>query len=146
MSGRKKIIEIEKSNIQQMKRDQLLISVSVLSVLLLTIHLAGDIVLGIEPGGPLNLIVLPILTVWLYGTLVLSGKRSGYIITLLGGLLGLLMPVIHMKGNGISSRVIESSGSFIFVWTLLTLGVTSLFAVTLSVIGLWKLATKSKAP
>ena len=128
-----------------MKKDFLLITVSVISILLLTIHLAGDIILGMEPGGPLNLIVLPILTGWLYGTLVLSGKRSGYIITLLGGLLGLLMPIIHMKGNGISSRVIESSGSFVFVWTLLALGITSLFAVILSVIELWRLRANTNA-
>ncbi len=128
-----------------MKKDFLLISVSILSIIFLTIHLAGDIILGMEKGGALNLITLPILTVWLYGTLVLTGKRSGYIITLLGALLGLLMPVIHMTGNGISSKVIESSGAFVFVWTLLALGVTSLFAVTLSVMELWKLSTKSNA-
>jgi len=128
-----------------MKTGPLLISSSILSILFLTIHLAGDIILGMEKGGALNLITLPIMTVWLYGTLVLTEKRSGYIITLLGGLLGLLMPIIHMKGNGISSRVIESSGAFVFVWTLLALGVTSLFAVTLSIMELWKLSTKSKA-
>ena len=126
-----------------MKKDLILISVSVLSVALMTIHLASDIVLGLESGGPLNLIVFPVLTVWLYGTLMLAGKRSGYIITLLGAFLGLLMPIIHMKGNGISARVIESSTGFLFVWTLLALGVTSFFAATLSVIELWKLRTKS---
>ncbi|HTH57171.1 MAG TPA: hypothetical protein VL728_14070 [Cyclobacteriaceae bacterium] len=128
-----------------MKKDFLLISASILSILLLTIHLAGDIVLGLERGGPLNLIVFPILTIWLYGTLVLSGKRSGYIITLLGALLGLLMPVIHMKGNGINPELMKSSGVFMFVWTLIALGVTSLFALTLSVIELWRSTTKSNA-
>jgi hypothetical protein len=45
-----------------------------------------------EPGTLSNLIALPILVVWLYGTLVLAGKRSGYVIILLGSLLGLLDP------------------------------------------------------
>jgi hypothetical protein len=122
-----------------MKRDLLLIITSLLSIIFMTIHLAGDVILGMEKGGPLNLIPLPILAVWLYGTLVLSGKRWGYIIMLLGALLGLLMPVIHMKGNGISSEVIKSSHAFIFVWTLIILGVTSLFSLMLSSIELWKL-------
>jgi len=111
----------------------------------MTIHLAGDIVFGMEKGGALNLVTLPILTLWLYGTLLLSEKRWGYIIMLLGGLLGLLMPVLHMRGNGINPELLKSSGAFIFVWTLLALGATSLFAVTLSTIELWKLRRPTNA-
>lgn len=122
-----------------MKKDLLLVLVSVLSIIFMTIHLAGDIVFGMEKGGALNLIILPVLTVWLYGTLALSGKRSGYITMLVGGLLGLLMPVLHMKGNGINPELLKSDGAFMFVWTLLAIGTTSLFAVTLSTIELWKL-------
>jgi hypothetical protein len=122
-----------------MKKDFLLVLVSVLSIIFMTIHLAGDIIFGMEKGGALNLVALPILTIWLYGTLVLSGKRWGYVIMLLGALFGLLMPVIHMTGNGINSELLKSSGAFIFVWTLIALGVTSLFAVTLSTIEVWKL-------
>ena len=128
-----------------MKKNFLLVLVSVLSIILMTIHLAGDIVFGMEKGGALNLVTLPILTLWLYGTLVLSEKRWGYIIMLLGGLLGLLMPVLHMKGNGINPELLKSSGAFIFVWTLLALGATSLFAVTLSTIELWKLRRPTNA-
>ena len=122
-----------------MKQGFLLIIASTLSVIFMTIHLAGDIIFGMEKGGPLNLIALPILTVWLYGTLVLAGKRLGYIIMLLGALFGLLMPIIHMTGNGISSELLKSGGSYMFVWTLIALGVTSLFSLILSVIELWKL-------
>jgi len=128
-----------------MKKNFLLVLVSVLSIILMTIHLAGDIVFGMEKGGALNLVTLPILTLWLYGTLLLSEKRWGYIIMLLGGLLGLLMPVLHMRGNGINPELLKSSGAFIFVWTLLALGATSLFAVTLSTIELWKLRRPTNA-
>jgi hypothetical protein len=128
-----------------MKKNFLLVLVSVLSIILMTIHLAGDIVFGMEKGGALNLVTLPILTLWLYGTLVLSEKRWGYIIMLLGGLLGLLMPVLHMRGNGINPELLKSSGAFIFVWALLALGATSLFAVTLSTIELWKLRRPTNA-
>jgi hypothetical protein len=128
-----------------MKKIFLLELVSVLSIIFMTIHLAGDIIFGMEKGGALNLIALPVLTLWLYGTLVLSGKRWGYIIMLLGGLLGLLMPVLHMKGNGINPELLKSSGAFIFVWTLIALGATSLFAVTLSTIELLKLRRTTNA-
>jgi len=77
--------------------------------------------------------------VWLYGTLVLAERRSGYIIMLLGSLLSLAVPVIHMKGKGVgvASGIANSSGGFFFVWTLIAVGVTALFSVILSGRGLW---------
>ena len=112
---------------------------SILSILFTTFHVADDIVRGMEPGTLFDLIVLPILVVWLYGTLVLAGKRSGYVIILLGSLLGLLVPVVHMKGAGVGGAIAKSSGAFFFIWTLLALGVTALFSIILSVRGLWEL-------
>ena len=120
-----------------MKQNVVLTIASLLSILFLTLHTADDIVRGMEPGTLFDLIVLPILAVWLYGTLVLAGKRSGYVIILLASLLGLLVPVIHMKGAGVG-RIATSSGAFFFIWTLLALGVTALFSVLLSVRGLWQ--------
>jgi hypothetical protein len=63
------------------------------------------------------------------------------IILLLGSLLGLAVPVLHMKGKGVdvSSGIANSSGGFFFVWTLIALGVTALFSVILSARGLWSL-------
>ena len=54
----------------------------------LTFHLTDDIVRGFEPGGLKNIIGVLIMVVWLYGTLVLAERRSGYIIILLGSILG----------------------------------------------------------
>ena len=124
-----------------MKHNLLLTIVSLLSILFGTFHLAGDIVYGYEPGTVVNLIFVPIVVVWLYGTLFLAGRRSGYIIILLGSLLSLVIPVVHMqgKGVGVASRMVNTSGHFFFVWTLLALGVTGLFGVILSVRGLWSL-------
>src|SRR5438876_2855017 len=79
-----------------MKHDILLVIASVLSILFMTFHLTDDIVRGMEPGTLFDLIAVPILVVWLYGTLVLAERRSGYVIILLGSLLGLVVPVIHM--------------------------------------------------
>ena len=125
-----------------MKNSVMLTIASLLLLLFLTFHLAGDIVYGWEPGGLANLIMVVLISVvWLYGTLVLAERRSGYIIILLGSLLGLGVPVIHMmgKGVGVGGNIAKSSGAFLFVWTLIALGVTALFSVILSVRGLWSL-------
>ena len=87
-----------------MKQNVMLTIASLLSILFMTFHLTDDIVRGMEPGTLSNLIALPILVVWLYGTLVLAGKRSGYVIILLGSLLGLVVPVIHTKGRESAER------------------------------------------
>ena len=115
---------------------------SLLSVLFFTLHLTDDIIRGMEPGGLSNLIggVL-ISVVWLYAALVLAERRVGYAILLLGSLLSLGIPVIHMRGNGVgvASGIANSDGGFFFVWTLIALGVTALFSLILSARGLWGL-------
>jgi len=125
-----------------MKPNALLTIASLLSMLFGTFHLASDIVYGYEPGTVINLIIVPIVVVWLYATLVLAERRSGYIIILLFSFLSLAAPIVHMKGKGIglaSSRLANTSGHFFFVWTLIALGVTALFSVILSARGLWNL-------
>jgi hypothetical protein len=113
---------------------------SLLSILLMTFHLTDDIVRGIEPGGIKNLTGVLILVVWLYGTLVLAERRSGYVIMLLGSILGSGVPVLHMTGSGlVGGRIANSSGVFFWVWTLLALGVTAIFSAILSAHGLWSL-------
>jgi hypothetical protein len=106
---------------------------SLASILLATFHLADDVVRGFEPGGFENIRGVLIIAVWLYGTLALAGRRSGYILILLGSILGTLMPLAHMRGAGIvGGRIVGSSGVFFWVWTLLALGVTATFSVFLS--------------
>ncbi len=125
-----------------MKQNLMLTITSLLSLLLLTLHLTDDIVRGFEPGGLSNLIGGVLISgVWLYATLLLAGRRSGYVILLLGSLLGLFVPYIHMRGKGVgvASGIANSSGGFFFVWTLLALGVTALFSIILSARGLWSL-------
>ena len=124
-----------------MKQNVMLTTASVLSVLFFSFHLADDIVRGMEPGKLSNLTAVPIFVFWLYGTLVLAERRSGYIITLLGGLFSLVVPLAHMRGKGVgvTSSIGNSSGHFFFVWTLIAIGVTGLFSVILSARGLWSL-------
>jgi hypothetical protein len=121
-----------------MKQNVTLTIAALLSVLFMTLHMTDDIVRGIEPGTLFDLIVVPIVVVQLYGTLVLAGKRSGYVILLLVSLLELIVPVIHMKGAGVGGAIAKSDEAFFFIWTLLALGVTALFSVILSARGLWE--------
>ena len=121
-----------------MKQNVLLTIASLLSILLSTFHLSDDIVRGMEKGGASNLIAIPILVVWMYGTLALAERRSGYVIVLLGSLLGLAIPLVHMRGAGVGAQVAKvPSGGFFFVWTMIALGVTALFSLILSARGLW---------
>ena len=124
-----------------MKHNVPLTIASLLSILFFTLHLADDIARGMEPGTLTNLNALPTFVLWLYGTVVLAGRRSGYIITLLGGLFSLLVPLAHMRGKGVgvTSSLAHSSGHFFFVWILIAIGVTGLFSVILSVRELWSL-------
>src|SRR3712207_6563774 len=130
-----------------MKRNHVLTIASLLSILFFTFHPAGDIVRGVEKGGVSNLTDVPIFVVWLYGTLELAERRTGYVIILLGSLLSLAVPALHMKGKGVgvASGIANSSGGFFFVWTLIALGVTSLFSVILSARGLWSLPWRRRA-
>jgi len=119
-----------------MKRSVMLTIASLLSILLLMLHVTDDIVRGMDKAGPANFIAIAILVVWLYGTLVLTERRPGYIITLIGGIIATGMPVIHLRGTGIVN-VAKSSGGFFFLWTLFALGVLGIFSIILSVRGLW---------
>src|SRR5437764_6855939 len=82
-----------------MKQTGMLTTASLLTILLITFHLADDIVFRMSPAGLINLLVVFIFAVQLYGTLVLGGRRAGYIIVFFGSILGLVVPVVHMKGT-----------------------------------------------
>jgi hypothetical protein len=121
-----------------MRDNVMLVITSLLSILLFTFHLSDDIVRGFEPGGFKNVSGVLIVAAWLYGTLALAGRRSGYILMLLGALLGSVVPLAHMRGAGlVGGRIANSSGIFFWVWTLIALGVTASFSVVLSARGLW---------
>ena len=110
---------------------------SLLSVLLLTLHITDDIVRGISKAEP-SKTALFVLAVLLYGTLVLAERRSGHVIMLLIGLLAAAMPVMHM-GGAHYPEIAKSTGGFFFVWTLWALGGLGGCTVILSARGLWNL-------
>jgi hypothetical protein len=86
-----------------MKPNLMLTIASLLSILFMTLHLTSDTVrakAGTAEAGGSTLVAVPILVVWLYGTLVLAERQSGYIIMLVGSLLASGMPIIHVMGAG----------------------------------------------
>ena len=114
-----------------MKRNVMLIVASLLTLLLTIIHLTQDVM---RQADGTNKIPIPVVVfaVWLYGTLMLSDRIWGYIIMLLGGLIGAAMIILHSKGG-----VISNSGGFFFVWTLFALSTTGWFTAILSARGIW---------
>ena len=124
-----------------MKHNAVLVATSLLSILLLTLHVTDDIVRGISKAESSNT-ALVVLVVLLYGTLVLAERRSGHVIMLLVGLLAAGMPVIHMRGTHYG-EIARSSGGFFFVWTLWALGALGGVTFVLSLRGLWNLRRKA---
>jgi hypothetical protein len=123
-----------------MKQNAISVVTSLLTILLTTFHHSDDVVRGMAPAGLNNLVPVVFLLVWLYGTLVLAERRSGYVINLVASLLASGLPLVHMIGSGLAGKRIGSAdGAFFFAWTLIALGVTANFSVILSVRGLWSL-------
>ena len=118
-----------------MKRTTLLTITSLVSILLLSFHLTQDSLrakAGSWDAGPGNLVAILILLVYLCGTVFLAGRRSGYVIMLLGGIFAAGMPVLHLTG-GLS----VAARAFFFLWTLFALGVIGTFSVILAARELW---------
>src|SRR5690348_9903859 len=120
-----------------MKPNAVLVVTSLLSILLLTLHVTDDIVRGISKAESSN-IALIVLAILLYGTLVLAERRSGHVIMLLVGVFAVLMPVMHMRGAHYPD-IAKSHGGFFFVWTLWALGGLGGLTILLAVRGLWNL-------
>ena len=114
-----------------MKPNVMLTVTSLLTLLLMTVHLTQDV---INQADGLNLYPIPVIifAVWLYGTLVLSDRAWGYAIMLFGGLCGAGMIVAHSRGF-----VVGNSHGFLFVWTLFAVSTTGWVTMILSARGLW---------
>lgn len=124
-----------------MNHRDLLRVTSFLSIVLFWIHVTDDVVRGTDRFP--NLLGMLIWVVWLYGTLLLAERRSGLAIMLLGGLLATAVPVLHRSG---SVAIAESNGAFLFLGTLLALGVNGMLSVILAARELWLTSKRTDAP
>src|SRR4051794_31911908 len=99
-----------------MTHKNMLVGTSLLSVLLLSFHLAQD-ALHAKPhtveAGPGNLTAILILLVLLLGPSLLAERRSGRIIMLLAALFAMGMPALHFNLGGDLNNY---SGALFFVW------------------------------
>lgn len=125
-----------------MKHTLMLPTASLLSIVLMTIHLTADTVharAGTPEAGGSTLVAVPFLVLWLYATLMLAERRSGCVIMLVFAVLSLGMPVIHVMGPGgvFTAQVAKPGATFLSVWTLHAIGVTGMFSVILAVQGLF---------
>jgi hypothetical protein len=120
-----------------MKENAILVVTSLLSILLLTLHITDDIVRGISNAEPSNT-ALVVLVILLYGPLMLAERRSGHVIMLIVGFFAALMPVLHMRGAHYP-EIARSPGGFFFVWTLWALGGLGGLTFVLAARGLWRL-------
>ena len=118
-----------------MKPGVLLTGTTLITALFLTLHVADDIARGMDTIGLHSLTAMLVFGLWLYGTLVLSGRWPAYILQLLLSLLGLGVVIIHLKGAHMG-QIAVSSGGILFVWTLFVLGTTSFMSMLLCAHGL----------
>src|ERR1041384_1925655 len=106
---------------------------SLLSIVLFTVHLAHDFIFGLDSmtrAGTFTFLL--IMLVSSYGTVELAGRRSGYVITLLLGIVAAGMPVLHTAGGPRSA-----ARGFFFVWTLLALGARGAVSIVLAGTATW---------
>ena len=116
-----------------MKNSVLLTIFSLLTILLLILHLTTEIAFGLESGGLKNIMGILVVVVWLSGTLLLYERKLGYVIVLVGSLLGTVVPIIHMMGAGlVGGRIGHTHLALFWVFSNFLLGVTALFSVILS--------------
>ena len=115
-----------------MKQIDLLSLTSLLSVLLLALHISQDIVFGFDRAGLNQLVGVAILLVFACGAVLLRERTLGKVIMLLGGLMAFAMLPLHMR-NGLRPEFLEKSGALLFVWTLYLLGVIGAVSAILAV-------------
>jgi len=104
---------------------------SLATLLFMVLHMTSDVIEQ-AVGHVKYPIPVVVFVVWLYGTLMLSERVSGYIIMLLGGLIGALMIVLHSPGT-----VVTKTGGFFAVWILFMVATLGWFTAILSARALW---------
>jgi hypothetical protein len=130
-----------------MKHRVTLTIMSLLSILLFSLHWADEVARGLEPGTVSAAGGLLILAVWLSATLVFPERRWGLVIILLGSILASGVPVLHMQGRGLvlgRYGTTNANAMFFWVWTNIALGVSGMLSLVLSVRELWSLRTRSR--
>ena len=115
-----------------MKANDLLTVTSVVSIVMLSVHVADDIAHGFDTAGLVNFIGIVALAGLFYATLIFRDRLAGRIVMLLVALFALGMPVIHLRSAHINETA-QASGGMFFIWTLWALGITGILGLILTV-------------
>jgi hypothetical protein len=133
-----------------MSLNSIYVRTSLLAIFFITLHYTDDVIRkvdGADQGGSRVLIAVLILVVWLYAILVLTDRKSGYIIGLIVSLLNSIIPIGHLTGIGGEAtlgQIATSSGPF-FVWAVIALGLTVFPSLILSAYLLFRPSTEKSA-
>lgn len=114
-----------------MKRNDLLAQMSLISLVLVLLHLPDDYVHGFDKHVVANPYAILIFVVWGCGLLLLRERLIGRIILLLGGVVAVAMPVMHLNGH-FPPDFAASNGAYRFICILYAVGTTGALTVILA--------------
>ena len=114
-----------------MKRNDLLAQMSLISLVLVLIHLPDDYVHGFDMHVVDSPYPVLIFVVWGCGLFLLRERTIGRIILLLGGIAAIGMPIIHLNGH-YPPGFAASAGAYRFICTLYAVGTTGSLTIILA--------------
>ena len=128
-----------------MKTNDLLTVTSLVSIVLLSVHVADDIAHGFDTAGLVNFIGIAVLAGFLYATLTMRERLAGRIVMVLVAVFAVGMPLIHLRSTHINETA-QASGGLFFIWTLWALGVTGILGIILTARELLEQRSKTATP
>jgi hypothetical protein len=127
-----------------MKPNALLTVTSLVSLILLSVHVSDDIAHGFDSAGLMNFTAIIVLAGFLYAMLLHGERLAGRIVMLLTAILAAGMPLIHLRSVRIN-EIAQAPGGMFFIWTLWALGVTGLLGLALLIREFWTRRARRKA-
>lgn len=114
-----------------MRKNDLLALMSLISLVLLSVHVADDYIQGFDKHVVNNPYGILIFVLWGCGIFLFRERVIGQVILLLGGLFAAAMPILHLNGH-FPAEFARANGAFRFVWTLYAVGTTGALTVILA--------------
>jgi hypothetical protein len=114
-----------------MRKNDLLALMSLISLVLLSVHVADDYIQGFDRHVVDNPYGILIFVLWGCGIFFFRERVIGHVILLFGGLVAVAMPILHLNGR-FPADFARADGAFRFIWTLYAIGTTGALAVILA--------------
>lgn len=113
------------------RKNDLLALLSLISLVLLSMHVADDYVQGFDKhvvDNPYGILAFVFVAC---GIFLFRERLVGRIILLLGGIFAVAMPIMHLNGH-YPPDFARADGAFRFVWTLYAIGTTGALTIILA--------------